>query len=267
MNQSRLVVATCSAVAAVSGIASAPAQENPAPVREWVELKSYVCSSVEKRDALVAVCDAALIPALNRLGARKVGVFWTNGEVNGGVTNYNTTVFVLAAFPTAEAFAASDRKLLADAAYRQAAAAIFTAPMREPLYDSCSSSLFLAFESCPQVTQVTAAADRVLQLRIYNSYTIERNAKKIEMFEQGGEIGVFRACGMPPVFFGQALAGEKLANLTYMLAFASPAEKEAAWKRFLAHPDWQKLKADPQYKDTANKITNIMLRPSKGSQI
>lgn len=235
--------------------------------REYVELKSYVCSSVEKRDALMAVFDAALIPALNRQGAKKVGVLWTSGEVNEGNTNYNTTVFVVAAFPTFEAFASSDEKLLADAQFMKAAAPIFDAPMKEPLYDSCSGSLLYAFPTCPQVTQVTQSPDRLLQLRIYNSYTIERNAKKISMFEQGGEIGVFRACGMPPVFFAHALAGDRLANLTYMLGFANKEEKEANWKRFRDHPEWLKLKADPQYKDTANKITNIVLRPSPASQL
>ena len=235
--------------------------------REVIELKTYVCASVEKRDALMALFDAALVPALNRQGASKVGVFWSDGEVNDGNTNASTSVFVVTAFPTFEAFASSDRKLLGDAVFMKAAAALFEAPMKEPLYDACSSSLLQAFETCPQVKQVTASAERLFQLRIYNSYTIERNAKKVSMFEQGGEIGIFRACGMEPVFFGQALAGDRLANLTYMLGFADKAAKEAAWLKFRAHPEWLKLKADPQYKDTANKITNIVLRPSKGSQL
>lgn len=257
------VISVCAAIA-VSGVS---AQDASSAARQWVSVKSYVCSTVEKRDTLLEVFDAALIPALNRQGVGKVGVFWTSGEVNEGNTNFNTTVFVVAPFATAEAFMSSDQKLLADAQYMKDAAPIFTAPMASPLYDTCAGSLLYTFATCPQVTQVTQSADRLLQLRIYNSYTIERNAKKISMFEQGGEIGVFRACGMPPVFFGQALAGDKLANLTYMLGFTNKAEKEAVWLRFRAHPDWLKLKADPQYKDTANKITNIVLRPSKGSQL
>jgi len=117
------------------------------------------------------------------------------------------------------------------------------------------------------VRRVTDSADRLLQLRTYNSYTSERNVRKIAMFEQGGEMGLFRACGMEPVFFGHALAGDRLENLTYMLGFANKGEKDAAWKRFREHPGWLKLKADPHYRDTANKITNIVLCPSKGSQL
>ena len=261
----RGVLAAVGAAAMTGGWAVA--EEASPTAREWVEIKSYVCSSVEKRDALMGVFDAALIPALNRQGLGRVGVFYASSEVNDGNAGFNTTVFVVTPFATAEALQACDAKLLADAQFVKDAAPIFSAPMGDPLYDSCSSQLLYAFATCPRVSQVTSSADRLLQLRIYNSYTIERNAKKISMFEQGGELGVFRACGMPPVFFGQAVAGDKLANLTYMLGFANKDEKEAAWKRFLAHPDWQKLKADNQYKDTANKITNIVLKPSKGSQL
>lgn len=267
MNRRRFIVSVCSAFAVMTASSEARAQESAAPAREWVELKSYVCSSVEKRDKLIEVLDAALIPALNRQGAKKVGVLWTSGEVNEGNTNYNTTVFVVAAFPTGEAFQSSDQKLLADAQYMKDAAPIFEAPMKDPLFDTCSGSLLYTFATCPQVKQVTQSADRLLQLRIYNSFTSERNAKKISMFEQGGEIGVFRASGMQPVLFGQALAGDRLPNLTYLLAFDNKTEKDLAWKRFRDHPEWLKLKADPQYKDTANKITNIFLRPSKASQL
>jgi hypothetical protein len=235
--------------------------------RALVEIRTYTCSSVEKRDKLLEVFDAALIPALNRQGVKNVGVLWSSAEVNDGNAAYATNVFVVIPHPDAASLAASDARLLADAQFMKDAAPLFEAPMKEPLFDACASALLQAFATLPQVTQVTKSADRLLQLRIYNSYTIERNAKKVSMFEQGGEIGIFRACGMQPVLFGQALAGDRLPNLTYLLAFDNKAEKDTAWKSFREHPEWLKLKADPQYKDTANKILNIFLRPSKASQL
>jgi len=235
--------------------------------REWIELKQYTCSSVEVRDKLMAVFDAALIPALNRQGAKKVGIFWTDAVTNDGNADYNTSVFVLASFLDAAACLTAEQKLLADAVFMKDAAALFNAPMKEPLYDSCSSSVFQAFATCPTVEQAATSDSRLFQLRFYNSYTPERNAKKIDMFEGGGELALFRKCGMPPVFFGEATAGEMLPNLTYMLAFENAEKKADAWKTFIEHPEWIKMKADTQYKDTANKIKNIMLRPSKGSQL
>ncbi|HHU15528.1 MAG: NIPSNAP family protein [Kiritimatiellae bacterium] len=261
----KAVLAGMVCAAGLAGL-GAKAQEATGP-REWIQIKTYVCGNVAKREALVQVFDRALIPALNRQGIRKVGVFWSDAEVNDGNAAYETRVVVVIPHPDGASFAGMDDRLLADAQYMKDAAPLFSAPMADPLYDSCSSALLRGFATCPQVRQVTDAPERLLQLRIYNSYTIERNAKKIAMFEGGGELAIFRTCGMEPVFFGQGLAGDQLPNLTYMLGFADKAAKVAAWKTFVNHPDWKKLKVDPQYKDTANKITNILLRPSKGSQL
>lgn len=87
------------------------------------------------------------------------------------------------------------------------------------------------------------------------------------MFNEGGEIGIFRRVGMNPVLFGQSLAGTLLPNLTYMLAFDSPAAMDGAWLKFRADPEWIKLKDDPAYKDTVSNISNFVLRPLPGSQI
>ena len=261
----KAVLAGMVCAAGLAGL-GAKAQEATGP-REWIQIKTYVCGNVAKREALVQVFDRALIPALNRQGIRKVGVFWSDAEVNDGNAAYETRVVVVIPHPDGASFAGMDDRLLADAQYMKDAAPLFSAPMADPLYDSCSSALLRGFATCPQVRQVTDAPERLLQLRIYNSYTIERNAKKIAMFEGGGELAIFRTCGMEPVFFGQGLAGDQLPNHTYMLGFADKAAKVAAWKTFVNHPDWKKLKVDPQYKDTANKITNILLRPSKGSQL
>ena len=235
--------------------------------QELIEVKTYTCSNVVKRDALMKIFDGALIPALNRQGIKNVGVFWASAKENGDNAAYETNVFVVIPHPCSGTFLEGDRRLLVDEQYVKDAAALFNAPMKEPLYDSCSSLLLRGFETCPQVQKVTDSPDRVMQLRVYNSYTTERNIKKIAMFEEGGEIAIFRECGMAPVFFGQALAGDKLPNLTYMLGFASKAALDEGWGTFRNHPDWLKLKADEQYKDTANKIVNIVMRPSKGSQL
>lgn len=235
--------------------------------REWIDVTQYTCSSVEKRDALIALFDTALIPALNRLGARKVGIFFTDTQTNDNNTNYNTSVFVISSFACLCKLATVERSLLADETFMKAAAPLFSAPMADPFFSTQKRALLQAFAQCPELRQPSTAPERLVQLRTYNSYTLERNAAKIAMFEQGGEIALFRKCGMIPAFFAEAVAGDNLPNLTYMLAFDSKAAKDAAWNTFKAHPDWLKLRADPLYKNTANKITNIVLRPSKGSQL
>jgi hypothetical protein len=93
--------------------------------------------------------------------------------------------------------------------------------------------------------------------------------KKIEMFDDAGEIRVFREVGLNPVFFGRTLVGTKLPNLTYMLVFKNIEEQQAAWKRFGAHPDWQRLSKMPEYadKEILCGITNLSLIPADYSQV
>ena len=82
-----------------------------------------------------------------------------------------------------------------------------------------------------------------------------------------GEIAIFRRVGLAPVFFGEALVGTRLPNLTYMLGFDNRQAAETAWTKFRADPEWIKLKAVAKYKETVSNITNIYLNPAEGSQI
>lgn len=141
------------------------------------------------------------------------------------------------------------------------------APKDSPAYERFESSLLLAFDGCPQVEVPTLAESRVLQLRIYESHNDERALMKIAMFNTGGEIEIFRRVGMDPVFFGQALVGSKLPNLTYMLSFKDEQAMQEGWGKFGKDPGWLTLRNDETYKDTVSNITNLVLRPARGSQI
>ncbi|NQT86418.1 NIPSNAP family protein [bacterium] len=87
------------------------------------------------------------------------------------------------------------------------------------------------------------------------------------MFNEGGEIALFRKCGMQPVFFGETLVGTKVPNLTYMVAFENEEAKKANWKKFLGSPGWKTMSKLPIYQNTVSHITNIVLRPTAYSQI
>jgi hypothetical protein len=89
------------------------------------------------------------------------------------------------------------------------------------------------------------------------------------MFNDAGEITIFRRVGLHPVFFGEALAGSRMPNLTYMLAFESADELKANWTRFGGDPDWKRLKGMAEYSDKAilSGITNLILKPAEYSQI
>ena len=136
-------------------------------------------------------------------------------------------------------------------------------------YKEVESWLTLAFKGMPRVETPVTAPGRIFQLRIYESPSLKTGQKKIEMFNDAGEIKIFREVGLTPVFFGETLFGAKIPNLTYMLAFENVEAQKAAWQKFGKHPDWQRLRAMPEYADSRiiRAITNMILKPSDYSQI
>jgi hypothetical protein len=84
-----------------------------------------------------------------------------------------------------------------------------------------------------------------------------------------GEFELFKNAGFHPVFFGDALIGQRLPNLHYMLAFSSLAELDAQWDVFRNDPAWKKLSGSPRYsfEPIVDNITNLVLSPLACSQI
>ena len=109
-------------------------------------------------------------------------------------------------------------------------------------------------------------ADAIYEMRTYESPNLERHLNKLGMFNSG-EFGAFERAGMNGVFFGGAIAGPDLPQLTYMVSHGNAADVKKHWSAFGADGEWQKLKADPKYKDNVSKITRRFLRASRGSQI
>jgi len=239
--------------------------------KQVIELRTYTCADADQKAALLKMLEAAAVPAWNRLGIKPVGVLVEDAELNEGGKNLDPEllarqVFVLMPHPSPTSVATANRAMLDDATYMAALEELAPAPPAA-LYDSYESAVFIGFDECPTVEVPTTADTRVLQLRIYEACNEERGAKKVKMFNEGGELATFRETGMNPVFFGERITGGLMPNLTYMLGFDDMDAKNEAWAAFMAHPHWQKIKSDPEYANTVSRITNIMLRPAGGSQL
>lgn len=260
MQRREFLAAGCLAgLASASPMAAVAASEGGAK-KQYYELRLCLLESKAKQDALVKFLGKAAIPALNRIGIKPVGVFTLAEEES-------SNLYVLAPHDSLESVATCVHRLGEDEAFLQAGADVIDAPFKDPAYTRMESSLLLAFDKMPRLAVPSAKATRVFQLRIYENPTIKANQRKVEMFNTGGEIDVFLHCGMTPVFFGEALVGSKLPNVTYMLGFDDRETGEKAWEAFKADPGWAKLKDDPYYKDTVSNITNIWLNPAPCSQI
>ena len=260
-------IKTSLAATAVAGLAPietpvfAAAPDSPA--REYYEWRAYRIKAGADHALLDGYLEKALIPALNRLGSKPVGVFTEIAPKD------DPAVFVLIPHPSIEAFAASAGKLSADAAHNQAGADYLQTAKNNPGFLRIDTWLMRAFAGMPKIELPSYCVERkprIFEARTYESHSEAKALKKIEMFN-AGEIDVMRDVHLGPIFYGQALVGANLPHLTYMLSAETREAHKEHFGGFGKDPRWKKISGDPQFADTVSKIISRFLEPAAYSQI
>jgi len=253
-----LAVAGSASVAGAAPLAAAAGGDDGK--QQYFEFREYRLHVGPKKSLVGNFLRDVGIPAMNRIGIGPVGAFEAIYGPN------SPTLHVMLVHKSLDTVVNSASMLMADNEYRKAGAAFVDTPLDEPAYLRVESSLMLAFKGLPKL-RVPEKKARIFELRRYESHSIKAAKKKIEMFNEGGEIGIFLKTGLQPVFFGETIIGPRMPNLTYMLVFDDMADRDKKWDVFRVAPEWKQLSGDPQYKDTVSNITDIILRPTPYSQI
>ncbi len=217
---------------------------------EWVRFELL---NNTKRAALEKYLGDTVIPQLNENGCSPIGVFRPKYGAHGN------EVYMLVPHKNIESFQNVWSKVDSP-----------DDTLQEPLYQRFESTLMESFAYMPHVEipeHIEGKAGRIYELRIYEAHNRKASTLKVEMFNEGGEIEVFRKTGLYPVFFGKTIAGPLMPNLIYMLGFESITERDANWKNFINSDEWAAIKDLPRYKDTVSGITDIIYVPSRVSQI
>jgi len=258
------------ALSGVSGAAAVPGSQNASGAqggksRLFYELRRYQLSNGPQKKVCDDFFQGALIPAVNRLGIKPVGVF------NLAIGPETPAIYVLLPSATLETLVTLDARLAQDAEYVKTGAAFLNAPAIAPAFNRIESSLMIAFEKIPGLTPPVATATngpRVFELRTYESATDQDHKRKVEMM-QSGEEAIFAKAGFSQVFYGDTLVGPRLPNLTYMLSYESIAERDKVWSAFANAPEWKAMQALPRYafESIVSNITNVILSPAPYSQI
>ena len=247
---------------AAAALALPAASQPTMPAREFYLLQTYHVRSGPQTALCQTYFTTALLPALARRGLGPVGTFRLD-------VGPETPVFhVLIPGASLEALATLDLSLSTDTAFLQAAEPFWHAPAAAPAFQRVESQLFSAFPGWPRLTPPDPHKPRIFQLRTYESPSHAAHVRKVEMFHRG-EFDIFAHAGFGQVFYGDALTGPRLPNLTYLLTFPDMATLTASWTAFVADPAWKKLSTDPRYssEEIVSNITNLILSPLPGSQI
>lgn len=237
-------------------------ENESATEQEYYELRTYRINDYDKQQIAEKYLESALLPALNRLGINRVGVFTNQDDEN------DHSIFVLIPFSKIDQFVSLNSQLAADKEYQSQAAEYFKRELKDPIYERVESRFMKAFAGMPQMEIPAVSRDRqkrVFELRLYESHTEDHARRKVQMFNDG-EIQVMRDTELGPVFFGETLIGPRVPNLIYMLSSPDRESHQEHWKGFLAHPEWIRMKGLKQYKDTVSKIQKWFLEPTPYSQ-
>jgi hypothetical protein len=239
------------------------ANENSAKnLQEFYELRVYSLKNGQQQKLVEDYFQNAAIPALNRIGNKNIGVFTELKPES------QTKLYALIPYSSWDDFLTVQDKLANDKVYLEAGQPYLNAPSTEPAYERIESSLLKAFAHSPKL-QAPEQKPRIFELRRYEHASESAGKKKLEMFNEAGEIDIFKRLGFNPVFFGETLIGEFRPNLIYMVTFDDMAAHDTHWNAFGSDPEWKKVSAIPDYADAklVSRITSTFLTPSSCSQI
>jgi hypothetical protein len=173
-------------------------------------------------------------------------------------------------FTSLTEFEQLENKLFADQEYLKKGKDYIEAPHDAPPYNRIESILMRSFTSMPHfaVPELNAKpSERVYEFRSYEGATEQLYERKVEMFNDAGEVELFKKLEFNPVFFAEVISSAHMPHLVYMTAFTDEDSQQAHWATFGAHPEWEKMKAMDRYQNTVSSITKYLMYPTDYSDI
>jgi hypothetical protein len=232
--------------------------------KEVYQIKIYHFRDTTQERIIDNYLRAALLPALHKMEVSKVGVF----KVIANDTATDKLLYVFIPLKSLDQLLKMEDKLASDAAYQEAGKEYIDALYKNPPYTRVESIILEAFPLAPkmQLPQLDSPLnERVYELRSYESATEKSNRNKVKMFNEGGEINLFKRLNFNAVFYARVISGNHIPNLMYMTSFENKVSRDAHWKEFGQDTEWKKLSALPEYQNNVSHIDIVFMRPAEYS--
>lgn len=234
-----------------------------APAREYYQLKIYHYKTPEQENRLEQYLQQAYVPAIHRSGIKYVGIFKPVTQLDS-----DRRIYVFTPFPSLNKLAGIEQTLQADTKYLADGKDYIDAVYNDAPYNRMEIIILQAFPMMPTtaVPNLTAPkADRVYELRSYESPTEKYNVNKVRMFNVGDEIGLFKRLNFNAVFYSEVISGSHMPNLMYMTTFNSKADRDKHWETFGNDAQWKTLTAMDEYKNNVSHADILFLHPTEYS--
>ena len=235
---------------------------------DFYQIKIYHLKTDTQEKTVDDYLQKAYLPALHRAGIAKVGVFKPVVSELATVTEKLIYVFIpLKSFNT---ILELDKKLSKDQQYAVDGKNYLDAVYSDTPYERLESIVLKAFEDAPNFMLPKLKSpmkERVYELRSYEAPTEKYFQNKVQMFNKGDEIGLFKRLNFNAVFYGEVISGSRMPNLMYLTTFENKADRDAHWKAFSADDYWKKLSAMPEYQHNVSKNDTKFVYPTDYSDI
>jgi len=233
--------------------------------RDYYQLKIYHYKTQEQENRLDQYLQQAYIPAVHRAGIKYVGVFKPVAQ-----QDTDRRIYVFTPFASLDKLVGIEHVLQADSKYLADGKDYIDAGYKNAPYSRIELIILQAFPGMPSpaVPQLSASkADRVYELRSYESATEKYNISKVKMFNVGDEIGLFKRLNFNAVFYSEVISGSHMPNLMYMTTFNSKADRDKHWEAFGNDAQWKTLTAADEYKNNVSHADIVFLHPTDYSDL
>lgn len=240
--------------------------------RDFYQIKVYHLKNTVQEKTVDDFLKMAYLPALHRAGIANVGVFKPIQNQNDPKADQSDEklIYVFIPFKSYDHFIKLEKMLEKDAEFQLNGKGYLDATLTAAPYERIESILLNAFEGNPRFNLPKLSAvkkDRIYELRSYEGPTEKLYKNKVEMFNKGGEVNLFKRLSFNAVFYGEVISGSRMPNLMYLTTFENKADRDEHWKTFGKDEYWLKLKSMPEYQNNVSKNDTRFLYPTDYSDL
>lgn len=225
----------------------------------FFQITVYHFNSADQEQVIDTYLKNALLPVYHKSGNSSVGVF----KPIANDTASDKRVYVLRAIKNLDQLVKENVGMQKDEIYLNAAAEYLNTAPKNPSYLRMENILIKSFDVAPKLILPmlsNSKSEHIYELRSYEGATEKLFNNKVEMFNKGGEVSLFKRLNFNAVFYGEVLAGSRMPNLMYMTSFENMADRDAHWNAFRVDEQWKTLSAMPQYQNNVSKIDINLLK-------
>jgi NIPSNAP len=218
--------------------------------RDIYEIRVYKFKSATQETTTDNYLKDAYMPAMHRLGIKQIGVFKPVSNDTASVKK----IIVFSQYISPDVWSRTKSNLETDPVYVNAAKPFIDADTSQLPFTRVESTILEAFPDQPKLipTKLKSNPDALYELRSYESPTEELHRIKVDMFNAGGEIILFKRLDFQAVFYGDVLSGSQMPNLVYMVVFSNAEDRQAKWKQFGDSQEWKTISTDPKYRNNVS---------------